>query len=154
MQLAIRDGLITTNPTRSIPAPRGNVKDKVVPDRDVVRDMFDMAPDERLRTFIVIAAHTGPRIAEVLSLRWSDVNYETHSIAVLGKGGKRRAVYVTPTLESQLKVWKVEQARERLAASWWSSEPAWIITSDIGTQMDSHNWRKQLKPFADALAPA
>jgi site-specific recombinase XerD len=140
-KLAIRDGLITSNPTREVPAPRGSVVVKVVPGRDVVRDMVDLAPDERLR------------ISELLSLTWADVNYETKSIAVLGKGGKRRAVYVTPTLESQLRVWKVEQARERLAASWWSTEGDWIITTSIGTRMDAHNWRKEFKPFADAIAP-
>jgi integrase len=153
-KLAIRDGLRTTNPTREVPAPRGAVKVIVTPDRDVVVEMIDLAPDERLRTFIVLAAHTGLRIAEVLSLRWADVNYETRTIGVLGKGGKRRAVYVTPTLESQLRLWKVEQAKERLAAPWWSTEGDWIITTDIGTQMDTHNWRsKQFKPFADAIAP-
>jgi len=155
-KMAIKDGLITSNPCREVPAPRGTVKTTVVPDRESIRAMVEMAPDERLRTFIVIAAHTGLRISEVLSLRWSDVNYDTKSVSVLGKGGKggkRRAVYVTPTLETQLKVWKKVQARERLAAAWWSQESDWIITSEIGTQMDAHNWRKQFKPFADAVAP-
>jgi integrase len=66
----------STNPTREVPAPRGSVKTVVVPDRDSIRDLVDMAPDERLRTFIVLAAHTRLRIAEVLSLKWSDVSYE------------------------------------------------------------------------------
>ena len=32
-------------------------------------------------------------------------------------------------------------------------ESNWIITIDIGTQMDAHNWRKLFRPFADAVAP-
>ncbi len=153
-KMAIADGLVTSNPTRDVPAPRGTVKAKVVPDRDLVVRMIDEAADERLRTFLVLSAHTGLRISEVLALRWSDVNASTKSIAVRnGKGGKARAVYLTPTLAAQLKAWRTEQTRQRLAASWWSSED-WIITTEIGTQMDTHNWRrKHFNPLRDRLAP-
>lgn len=155
MKSAIRDGLIGTNPTREVPAPRGNAKERVVPDRDTVRTMIASAGDERLRTFLVIASHTGLRIAEILNLRWADVNYETKTITVVrGKGGKARAVYLTPTLAEQLRTWRREQSAERLAASWWSTEGDWIITTEIGTRMDEHNWRRHhFNPLRDTVAP-
>ncbi len=152
-KMAIRDGVRATNPTRDVPAPSGTVRVKVVPDRRLIIDLIELAPDERLRTFLVLATHTGLRISEILGIRWADVNYETRTIGIVGKGGKLRAVYITPSLESQLRVWKVEQARQRLASSWWSVESDWIITSDIGTRTDAHNFRKEFKPFADAVAP-
>jgi integrase len=80
-RMALSDGKVTMNPTRSIPAPRGTVKQKVVPSRDVVIEMICLAPDERMRTFLVIAAHTGLRISEILSLRWTDVNAQTRSVS-------------------------------------------------------------------------
>lgn len=155
MRAAMRDGHIGSNPAREVPAPRGTVNERVVPDRAAVRKMIDKAADERLRTFVTIAAHTGLRIAEIMNLRWADVNYKTKTISVMrGKGGKSRPAILTPTLAKQLKAWKVEQTRLRLAASWWSAEGDWIITSDIGTRMDEHNFRKNhFNPLRDAVAP-
>jgi len=154
-KMGIADGVIATNPTKVVSPPRGTVQVRVVPDRDLVKALVSSAPDERLKTFIVLAAHTGLRISEVFALTWADVKLDAHTISVHnGKGGKSRAVYLTPTLAAQLKVWKVEQTRQRLASSWWSVENDWLITSDIGTQMDTHNWRKKhFKPFTDKAAP-
>lgn len=153
-KMAMRDRLITMNPTRSIPAPRGNVKKRVVPTRDSIVELISRADEPRLRVFLEIAAHTGLRISEVLALTWADVNHSTKTISVLGKGGKRRAVYLTPTLSKSLKAWKRQQAATRLASPSWASDSEWIITTDIGTQMDSHNWRKKFfNPLRDEFAP-
>jgi integrase len=152
--MARKDRLIGTNPCREVPVARGNAKARIVPDRDIVLEMIRGAGDERLRTYLVISAHTGMRISEVLNLRWSDIKPSVSSIVVrVGKGGKSRAVFMTPTLGAQLKTWKAEQARQRLAADWWSAED-FIITTDIGTQFDTHNWRaKHFNPLRDKVAP-
>lgn len=153
-KMAMRDKIITMNPTRSVPAPRGSVRQRIVPDRDDVLRLINNADEPRLRIFLQIASHTGLRVSEVLSLAWSDVNYTTRTISVLGKGGKRRAVYITPTLEKALKAWKRQQAAMRLAATHWTPDSDWIITTDIGTQMDVHNWRnKFFNPLRDKHAP-
>lgn len=153
-KMAIADDLVSSNPTRSVPAPRGAVRTRVVPDREVVRRLIDKSEDPRLRVFLVIAAHTGLRISEVLSLQWSNVNAATSSITVLGKGGKKRAVFLTPTLKRELEVWRKKQAKQRLASRWWDTEHEWIITTEIGTKMDAQNWRrKHFKPLADRVAP-
>lgn len=153
-KMAIADGLVSSNPTRLVPAPRGAVRKRVVPARETVRRMINEAGDARLRIFIVIAAHTGLRIAEILSLEWSSINVSTASIAVTGKGGKKRAVFLTPTLKSELDAWRKQQAKQRLASRWWDTEHEWIITTEIGTKMDAQNWRrKYFKPLADRIAP-
>lgn len=153
-KVAVADGLVSVNPTRSVPAPRGQVNERVVPDRETVRRMIDGTNDDRLRAFLVLAAHTGLRIAEILNLEWSDVNTETRSISVVGKGGKKRAVFLTPTLQRELEAWRVTQAKQRLASRWWDENHEWIITTEIGTKMDAQNWRrKYFKPLADRVAP-
>lgn len=153
-KMAVADELISDNPTRSVPAPRGQVRERVVPDRRLVRRMIDESNDRRLRIFVVLAAHTGLRIAEILGLQWSDIHAATHSISVVGKGGKKRAVYLTPTLGRELDAWRVDQAKQRLASRWWDESHEWIITTEIGTKMDAQNWRrKYFKPLADRVAP-
>jgi integrase len=108
----------------------------------------------RLRAFLVIAAHTGLRISEVLSLQWSSINVSTRSISVIGKGGKLRAVFLTPTLQKELDTWRRQQAKQRLASRWWDTEHERIITTEIGTKMDPLYWRrKHFKPLTDRIAP-
>lgn len=153
-KMAIADDLVSTNPTRAVPAPRGSVRKRVVPEREVVRRLIDEAPDARLRIFVVIAAHTGLRIAEILSLQWSDVHVATRSISVTGKGGKKRAVFLTPTLKRELASWRREQTKQRLASNWWDADHDWIISTVVGTKMDPQNWRrKHFKPLTNRIAP-
>lgn len=153
-KMSLADGVIGTNPARFVPAPRGAVRKRVVPDLDVVLMLIDQAPDVRLRVFLVLAAHTGLRISEILGLEWSSINVETRSISVVGKGGKARAVYLTPSLQRELDVWRKHQMKQRLASRWWDTDHDWIITTECGTRMDPQNWRrKHFKPHTDRIAP-
>lgn len=154
-KMAIADEIVTANPVRSIPAPRGNVKETYFADRDDVIALISQAGDDRMRTFLILMSHTGMRISETLNIRWSDINFATKTISVLGKGRKLRAVYITPTLERQLRQWKRAQTKQRLSADWWSQEGDWVITTDIGTQMDAHNWRrKHFNPLRSQACPS
>ncbi|MCA9241422.1 MAG: site-specific integrase [Planctomycetales bacterium] len=150
-QTAMVDGLIATNPVRSVKAPRGGHKPKVVPDRRQVTALLEAAPDARMRALVGILAYTGCRISEALGIKWSEVNDER--IILQGKGGKSRAVPVTPALASILAEWRSEQRREQLAAVWWDTERDWALSSDCGTQWDPHNARKKFRPLADAILP-
>lgn len=149
---AIVDGLIASNPTTAVKAPRGGHKPKVVPDRDQVLRLIDTAPDERLRAFVAVLAYTGCRISEALSIRWSDVSDERIVIRQ-GKGNKTRAVPVPATLATILKSWRKAQAQERLKAVWWDESADWVLSTDVGTQWDPHNARKRFKPIADEVLP-
>lgn len=145
---AMADGLIASNPTKAVKAPRGGHKPKVVPDRDQVLKLIEEAPDERLTAFVAVLAYTGCRISEALSIRWSDVSDERIVIRQ-GKGDKTRAVPVPGTLATILKSWRKAQAQERLAAVWWDESADWVLSTDVGTQWDPHNARKRFKPIAD-----
>ncbi len=149
-QAAIADGLLASNPVRSVKAPRGGHKPKVVPNRDQVVALVQAAPDARMRALIGVLAYTGVRISEALNLQWADVTDDTIRIHN-GKGGKSRAVPVTPALLGILKDWRQEQRRERLASVWWDEDHDWVLSSDCGTQWDPHNARKRFKPVADGV---
>lgn len=154
-QYAIREGLLRTNPCREVVKPSGTVKERVVPDTATVQRFIRDAPDERLRTFLTIAAYTGLRIGEILDLRWRDINLDNGVLRVRnGKGGKSRALAITESLSSQLQTWRQEQRRERRQARWWATDEDWIITTSIGTKFDVQNFRSNhFNPLRDEIAP-
>lgn len=56
---------------------------------------------------VLLGADAGLRAAEMLALRWSDVNMTAGSITVrAGKGRKRRTVHLTPDALQALQEWK------------------------------------------------
>ena len=149
---AMADGLIASNPTMAVKVRRGGHKDKVVPDRDQVAALIVTCEDLRLKTLVATLAYTGCRISEALSILWSDVG--DTSIAIRsGKGGKSRAVPITPALAEIIKVWRLEQRQERMASTWWDEGHDWMLTSDCGTKWDPHNARKKFRPLAEKVLP-
>lgn len=147
-QMAVADELMRKNPARLVKAPRAEPTTKVVPDRDQVARLIAAAPDERLRTFVMVLSHTGLRISEALDLQWPDLKGGT-LVVRLGKGDKARAVPVSAGLAEQLRRWRREQAAERLAAVWWDDSADYILSTSIGTRWDGSNARKQFKALCD-----
>lgn len=144
------DGLIGSNPCLSVKAPRGDATPKIVPTREQVAAMIDQAHDPRLKALVATLAYTGVRIGEALSIEWRDVGEE--SIAIRnGKGGKSRAVPLTPALAEILREWRKEQAAERLASAWWDVEHDYVLSSDCGTKWDPHNARKKFRPLVEGV---
>lgn len=160
-QMSQKDKVITTNPALEVPTPRDIPKPTVILTREQAQEVFEAAPDERTRTALMILAHTGMRIGEMMALRWSDVRFpeastDTGRIVIReSKSGRGRQVPVTPSLDRQLKLWRKEQTAMRLAARWWSEDAdGFVISSDVGTQMDQQNWRrKHFNPVARPIAP-
>jgi len=83
--------LLKHSPFDALPKPRTHIK-MVVPLTDLeLRRLLD-AGDTLDRAIIILLLSTGLRIAELASLRWSDVRGDT--LRVTGKGGKDRLVAV------------------------------------------------------------
>ncbi len=152
--VARRDDLIARNPMDGVRAPRGGHKAPVVPTRDQVLQLLDVAPDARMRAFVAVLTYTGVRISEGLSIRWRDVDLERSTISVLtGKGGKSRAVPIAAGLRVELAAWRKAQATERLSAVWWDDSGDWVLSSEVGTQWEAHNARKRFRPMARSVCP-
>lgn len=154
-QYALREGWVRKNPCRDVVKPSGNVKERVVPDALTVQRFINEAPDERIRTFVTIAAYTGLRIGEILNLRWGDIDLGEGVLHVRsGKGGKARALTVTASVAAQLRTWRTTQRRERRKATWWASDEEWVISTSVGTRFDVQNFRsKHFNPLRDTIAP-
>lgn len=66
------------------------------------------------RVMVLLGAHAGLRISEMVSLSWSDIDWERSSLRVVGKGGKRASVNLSVRLEGELKaLYKLNDARKR-----------------------------------------
>lgn len=61
------------------------------------------AENARMRAFLLLGAHGGLRVEEIVALRWKDVNLEAGTLRVLGKGRKVRTVNLSRSLLASLK---------------------------------------------------
>lgn len=66
-------------------------------------EMLAAAADRQERVIILLGAHAGLRVSEMLRLRWAEVDVEKRELLVRGgKGGKSALVALTPKLASEL----------------------------------------------------
>src|SRR5262249_44725273 len=124
---AIEEGLLSDSPMRNVKAPR-IPNDKIQPfTDDEVQTLLDAARrgrnPERDVALIVLAVDTGVRVSELCGLTVGDVDRGTGALAVIGKGGKRRTVYMGT--KARRAVWRYLEAERRQAAA---NEPLFVAT--------------------------
>ena len=68
----------------------------------VLGDLLRNAPTARHHALLVMLAFTGMRMDEIRRARWEDIDYQTHCLHVIGKGGKARVVPIHPKLAEVL----------------------------------------------------
>jgi integrase len=56
------------------------------------------------RVLVLLGAHAGLRVAEIVNLRWSDVDLPGQKLTVTGKGNKRGTVEMSSSLKEALEV--------------------------------------------------
>jgi len=77
---------------------------------DVTRLVEEARGDDRV--LVLLGAHAGLRVSEMLALRWADVDLGSRTLLVRrGKGGKVRTVAVSKTLAVALDAWREECLR-------------------------------------------
>ena len=96
LEAACGEGLITSNPTKSIrPLPTTDSTERAPFTAEEVRKLINNAPSEEWRGLILIAAHTGLRMGDVISL--SRQNIEGSEIIIRPqKTAKARATIRIP----------------------------------------------------------
>lgn len=87
--------IIQRDPTSKLKPPK---KDKTLPKALTIEELEMLregCETERQRAFIEVMYATGCRLSEVQQLNVSDINFQTMSTKVFGKGSKEREVYLS-----------------------------------------------------------
>lgn len=117
-KFASEAGYLTVNPTIALKTPkqRDTMTDRIISQADVLR-ILDRTENKRDHAMIRLMYHSGIRVSEACSLRWSDFREYDGFVAmdVWGKGSKLRHVRISEEMYCEL----VEQA----------SSEEWVFSS-------------------------
>jgi integrase/recombinase XerD len=127
LNFAVREGLLDESPMTKLRPPR-LPKDQTQPFTDRhAQGLIDVAwaSDQPYRNagIVLVALDAGLRAGEICSLTVGDLDPETKALSVVGKGGKRRTVYLSPKVRRVL--WRYIERERRMASD---DEPLFIST--------------------------
>jgi integrase len=100
LNIAIRQGLLISNPATKVPVPNPhNERDRILSEDEWMR-LYEAAASH-LRPILLVAYHLGQRLGEILNLTWDRVDLQQGFItlrAIDTKTKKPRQVAVTPAV--------------------------------------------------------
>ncbi len=104
LNIAIRRGLLVSNPASKVPVPNPhNERDRVLSEDEWTR-LYEVAASH-LRPILLVTYHLGQRLGEILNLTWDRVDLQRGFItsrAIDTKTKKPRQVPLTPAVRSVL----------------------------------------------------
>lgn len=112
-QWAVYHGKLSHNPAQYVSSPRLPERlPNTLPLEDVRAAIDDPTTDKRTRAIISLIAETGLRIGEVMDIDWEDVDVDSQTIRVTGKGGRQRVVrYGARTQANLVEAWPEHTGR-------------------------------------------
>jgi tyrosine recombinase XerC len=114
-----RTGAAASNPAELLPTPKRDSRlPRVIPRDDSAR-LLDRIPattplEVRDRAMLELAYSSGLRVEELRTLRTADLDFESETVRVHGKGGKERVVPIGEPAQAALRRY-LETARPALA---------------------------------------
>jgi integrase len=154
LDTAVTDGLIASNPLRSVDRPSQRRPQVPVADEDHTAAAIEATRDMRVGPLVVVVAYTGMRLGEALGLRWEDVDLRAGTATIRRsaadtdrtKTGRTRTVPLVPEAVEALHVVRTRQRAERLAVGpGWSNPGGLVFTTATGGPVDAHNARRDLQ---------
>jgi integrase len=154
LDIAVRDGLLASNPTAKVKRPAVAPKEARYLSTEDVRRLLDQLDGLRYRLAVLLMAATGMRRGEVAGLRWSDVDLTRGELTVAGivvrvagalewtapkTDRSRRRIPLTAGLIAELKKHRKAQIAERLhAGDQWTDTGA-VFATEVGGWLDPRN---------------
>lgn len=148
LESAVRLGIIPRNPAAYTDVPGIKTREMVPLSETQMKLFLASIAHERDKTFWVMALSTGMREAELLGLRWSDVDWERSQVRVRATLHRLEGEYVleeTKNVSSQrvlplpiaaVQVLKEQQAKQEenkaLLGNAWQDKWGLIFTTDAG----------------------
>jgi integrase len=166
LKQAVADGLIPSNVTEAVKAPRP-VKKEIRPlNAEQARTLLDTARGDRLEALYVVAVTAGMREGELLGLKWEDLDLDAGKLAVrrslsitrdgpayeLPKNDKGRSIKLTARAVEVLKRHKAAQNKERLSLGVLWQDNDLIFPGHAGQPMRA--WSLTGGPFLRLLKRA
>lgn len=109
-EFAVEQRFIEENPAAALSSPKQTRKLPVYLAEGELRKLFE-SPDVttplgvRDRALLVAMAFCGMRLQELVGLNMNDLNFESRTVRVLGKGSRERLIPMNPTVERALLEW-------------------------------------------------
>ena len=106
LNLALRQGVIESNPVRQMRLPRSDNRRQRFLSRDEAEQLLDATREHsaQLHDICLLSLHTGLRAGEIFNLRWEDIDLKSETILVRDpKSGRNRYAYLTTATKSMLK---------------------------------------------------
>src|SRR5690606_38200826 len=83
-----------------------------------LNEMLAVARDAEESLLVLLGAHAGLRVSEMLALEWSSIDLASGELMVLqGKGGKTAAVLLSPRLAAELASYRARVERSEAGPS-------------------------------------
>ncbi len=159
LQLAKRWGLVVENVCATAKPPKMTSKQPNVWTPQEVRAFLDIAEDDALHPYWLLAVETGARTSELLGVSWHDVNFERGTIRfgqqvvrllrgtpIIKQDAKtetgRRTIRVTPDLLAELQSYRTRWVEKRMAAADWDNPHELIFCTANGRPLSAHNVRR------------
>ena len=155
LNAAVRKRILPANPALGVAVKGGTATSKVgqALTLEEMQRFLAHDPESRLHALWVTAAHTGLRPAEVLALRWEDIDFDAKVLHVrrtlvrVGKelfygpckAGSARTVPLEQELAYALWQHRKRQVEERLEMGERWVDPALVFTNQVGSALDQHN---------------
>lgn len=150
-QTAIAWQIIPKNPVDGATPPKVPKSEMNILNEEQAKKMFELAARENLQYYctLLIAIFGGLRRSEIMGVRWRDVDFDNHTIAVNqvsqyvpGQGiifkepktkGSRRTVSLTPAVfEALQKLKESQEARKEKLQNKWKDTGLVFVTHDGG----------------------
>lgn len=163
LDVAVRDGLLATNPAAAVKRPKVSVKEATYLDVTDVSKLLRAASESRYSPALQLIAATGLRAGEATGLRWQDVDLEDgslrvrHTVSRLKSGleltepktaKSRRTVPLSASSVSMLRKHSAVVKRDRLAAGDQWQEHDLVFPTEFGTPLDPRNLRRVVEVAA------
>ena len=160
---AVKLGVIPRNPDDATTPPKPSPKEMRFFDQDQVQQFLIIAKEKNDKFYALyhLAISTGLRQAEIIGLKWSDMDWDKKTLQVQRqltrkKGGSfefttpktkagKRTIILGPNTCDVLKVHRQNQFQLMLAAGKKWQDHDLIFTTSIGTPIDKYNLLKSFK---------